>query len=100
MVLICGRGGMGKSTLIVKLIQELREKFDVNGPNPIDAVDCIIFIQLSEKGNRTPDRIIELLSRTLEPEAATELDEVWNRTLRYRNGWLNYSVVLWFIADV
>ncbi len=79
MVLICGRGGMGKSTLIVKLIQELREKFDVNGPNPIDAVDCIIFIQLSEKGNRTPDRIIELLSRTLEPEAATELDEVWNQ---------------------
>jgi tetratricopeptide (TPR) repeat protein len=78
MILVCGRGGMGKSTLIVKLLQELKECFGSNESDGEIAIDSIVFVHLNEKGYRTPDRIIELISRTLEPEAATELNDLWN----------------------
>lgn len=79
MILICGRGGMGKTTLIVKLLMELIEDCNETSSSISDSIDSIIFIPLNEKGYRTPDRIVELISRTLEHEAAKELYEVWNQ---------------------
>jgi GTPase SAR1 family protein len=66
MVLICGRGGVGKTTLAAKLIQELTD-------------ESVVYVSLGVSENRSPDRILELLSLTLDQEAAMELKEIWKQ---------------------
>ena len=74
MVLICGRGGMGKTALVVKLLHELMDEIQEGSPSQADAIDSIIYVPLGELEFRSPDRIVKLISRTLEPQAAAELN--------------------------
>jgi len=79
LVLICGRGGMGKTALVAKLLCELMENFREGDPAGAESVHSIVYVPLGEAGYRSPDRIVELISRTLEPDAGRELNETWRQ---------------------
>jgi tetratricopeptide (TPR) repeat protein len=79
MVLICGRGGAGKTTLITKLMCELIDNFGKGYLPSTDVFESIVYVTLGDLQNRFPERIVELISRTLEHKAATKLKEVWNQ---------------------
>ena len=78
MVLICGRGGVGKTSLAAKFIRELE---NVRGEIPFGngSVECIIYLSLGHSENCSPDRIVELLSRTMEHVPAMEMKEIWKQ---------------------
>lgn len=76
MVLICGRGGAGKTSLIIKLLHELIDKgFSTNAA----VVESIVYVPLVEPQNRFPERIVELIARTLEHNAAVTLRDIWSQ---------------------
>ena len=79
MVLICGRAGMGKTTLVTKLIHGLMEDLRNKFSPMVDCFEGIVYVSLGEAGYRTPDRIVELLSRTMDQEGAAELKGIWNQ---------------------
>lgn len=70
LVLVCGKGGMGKSALTSRLIQDLENDYS-------SSVNSIVYVPLRESDFRSPDKIVSLIGRTLEPEAAEELQTVW-----------------------
>lgn len=76
MLLIYGKGGAGKTSLATKLIYELIDKGFSSSSN---VVESIVYITLVDPQNRFPERIVELVSRTLEHSAAKKLKEVWSQ---------------------
>lgn len=78
-VSICGRGGVGKTSLAAKLSRELKESFREDFSSSMESFECIVYVPLDDASYRTPDRIVELISRTLDYEASTELKEFWEQ---------------------
>jgi tetratricopeptide (TPR) repeat protein len=80
LVWVCGRGGIGKTSLVTKLLHELQ---GVNSPRLQDTlpweVEGIVYVTLRQPEFRTADKLIELLCRTLEPPAADELRAKWQQ---------------------
>jgi hypothetical protein len=66
LVWVCGRGGIGKTSLVTKLLHELQ---GVNGMRPHDTppweVEGIVYMTLRQPEFRAPDKLIELLCRAL-----------------------------------
>jgi hypothetical protein len=77
LVLVCGRGGMGKTALIAKLLHDLRVDFTLRLDATTSSVDSIMYVALRQLEFRSPDKIVELISRTLEPDPAAELRSMW-----------------------
>ncbi len=76
-VLVCGRGGTGKTALITKLVREVEEDLR-KGTTPDDRdVDGIVFADLRKSEFRSPDKIVELVRRTLDAAADDELRDHW-----------------------
>lgn len=80
LVWVCGRGGIGKTALITKLLHELHGR---HGTRPHDAlpweVEGIVYATLRQPEFRSPEKLIELICRTLEPHAAQELRAKWQQ---------------------
>lgn len=80
LVWVCGRGGIGKTSLITKLLHELQ---GMHGTRPQDTlpweVEGIIYVALRQPEFRSPEKIIELICRTLEPHTAQELRAKWQQ---------------------
>jgi len=79
MVMICGQGGIGKTTLATKMILELRNDSIGDRSNRPDCFEGFVFVSLGESCYRTPDRIIELVSRTLPWDEANLAKDIWNQ---------------------
>ena len=80
LIWVCGRGGIGKTSLITKLLHELQGK---HGTPPQDTrpweVEGIVYVALRQPEFRSPEKIIELICRTLEPQTAQELRAKWQQ---------------------
>jgi tetratricopeptide (TPR) repeat protein len=77
LVLVCGRGGMGKTALITKLLHDVQQDFTLRLDEATAEVDSIVYVVLRQSEFRSPDKIIELICRTLEPDAAAEMRGKW-----------------------
>ena len=111
LVWVCGRGGIGKTALITKLLHELE---GMHGTRPQDTlpweVEGIVYVALRQPEFRSPDKLIELLCRTLEPHTAQELRAKWQQRasladkleflFRRSLGWRHYLIVLDNFEDV
>jgi len=68
-VLIHGRGGMGKTSLVDKLVGEfVRGVLDRGADAPGNPVDSIVRVDLEELSAPSPMKIIEMVLETFEPE--------------------------------
>ena len=80
LIWVCGRGGIGKTALITKLLHEIQGQ---HGTSPQDTlpweVEGIVYVALRQPEFRSPEKIIELLCRTLEPQTAQELRAKWQQ---------------------
>jgi len=80
LVWVCGRGGIGKTALITKLLHELQGR---HGTRPQDLlpweIDGIIYATLRQPEFGSPDKLIELICRTLDPPTAQELRVKWQQ---------------------
>jgi len=74
LILITGRGGIGKTSLLVKLLRGLEGEFKEGRTH-----GSIIYIPLDQREYRSLTKIIELICRTVEPKTAEELLERWSR---------------------
>ena len=74
LILITGRGGIGKTSIIVKLLRDLEGKFRKRKVR-----DRIVYIPLNQREYRSLPKMVELICRTLDPKSAQELWERWNR---------------------
>jgi len=79
MVLISGRSGMGKTTLVTKLIHELKSGCRNRVASSADNIDGIVHIPLGDAGYRTLDRVIELISEVMDSDNADNLKIIWNQ---------------------
>jgi len=77
MVLVCGRAGIGKSSLVGKVIHELESGRGAPLTPEGLRVDGVVVASLNEPDYRSPDKIVELICRTLEPESASALRLAW-----------------------
>jgi len=79
LVLVSGRGGMGKTTLVAKLLHQfIAQPERLTDETAMGyAPDSIVYIALRQSEFRSPDKIVELIGRTLEPEDAAELRSKW-----------------------
>ena len=66
LIVISGRGGVGKTSLVAKLVRQLQD-------------ENVVYLSLVEPENRSLDRIVEVVSRTLAQEQATELRDIWQQ---------------------
>jgi tetratricopeptide (TPR) repeat protein len=105
LVWVCGRGGIGKTSLITKLLHELQEMTGTRHQDTLPwEVEGIVYVALRQPEYRSPDKIIELICRTLEPHAAQELRAKWQQRtsladkleflFRRSLGWQHYLIVL------
>ena len=79
MVLIYGRAGAGKTTLMAKLLLELIENLRDGSAPAAGIIESIVYVTLVDPQNRSPERIVELISRTLEHGAETKLRDLWSQ---------------------
>ncbi len=77
-VLVCGRGGSGKTALVAKLIRHIEQDW---GSQPVqdpgEGVDSIVFVQLNETKSRSLDVIVQLIARTLAEDESDKLLARW-----------------------
>jgi tetratricopeptide (TPR) repeat protein len=111
LILVCGRGGIGKTSLITKLLHELQGGNSTlpQGTLPWE-VEGIIYVALRQPEYRSPDKLVELICRTLEPDAAQELRAKWQQQasladkldflFRRSLGWQHYLIVLDNLEDL
>ncbi len=77
LLLVCGRPGVGKTALITKFIHDLKnDDFYLDEPKTI-SIDSIVYITLRQSEDRSPDKIVDLLAKTLTPMASRELQDKW-----------------------
>jgi tetratricopeptide (TPR) repeat protein len=80
LVWVCGRGGIGKTSLITKLLHELQGRHGtLPQATPPWEVEGIVYVALRHPEFRSPDKLVELICRTLEPHAAEELRAKWQQ---------------------
>lgn len=80
LVLVCGRGGMGKTALVTKLLHEVQgRQFTLQQSTATWDIAGIVYATLRQPEYRTPDKLIELICRTLEPQPAQELRTKWQQ---------------------
>ncbi|MBU0611027.1 MAG: DUF4062 domain-containing protein [Armatimonadetes bacterium] len=79
LVIVCGRGGMGKTALITKLVREIYDVIAEATYPP--AADRIVYLTLRQAEYRSPDKIVDLICRTLPLEEAEQLRQKWQSNL-------------------
>jgi tetratricopeptide (TPR) repeat protein len=79
MVLICGREGIGKTTLVTKLVHNLMVGFRDKLLSNVKNYQGIVFISLNETVYRSMDRIMEIISQSMNEETAAELASIWKQ---------------------
>ena len=79
MIMICGCGGIGKTSLVLKMMLELKSNLSSSVLTNPYKYENIVIISLGESCYRTPDRIIELISRTMDWEEASEVKDIWHQ---------------------
>jgi len=77
LMLISGRGGMGKTALLTKFLHDLQGDFTLRAGEAIYEVDSVVYVPLRQSEACSPDTIVEAIGRTLEPDAAAELRTKW-----------------------
>ena len=77
LLLVCGRGGMGKTALITKLVHDIKSDFTLRLDTATSEVESIVYVALRQSEFRSPDKIVDLICSTLEPEAREELRAKW-----------------------
>jgi tetratricopeptide (TPR) repeat protein len=71
---------MGKTSLITKLLHEVQSRqFTLHQDGAMWDIDGIVYATLRQPEYRTPDKLIELICRTLEPRPAQELRAKWQQ---------------------
>jgi tetratricopeptide (TPR) repeat protein len=111
LVWVCGRGGIGKTSLVTKLLHELQKMTGTRHQDTLPwEVEGIVYVALRQPEYRSPDKIIELICRTLEPDAAQELRAKWQQRtsladkleflFRRSLGWQHYLIVLDNLEDL
>jgi tetratricopeptide (TPR) repeat protein len=80
LIWVCGRGGIGKTSLITKLLHELQGRHGTHPQGILPwEVEGIVYVALRQPEFRSPEKIIELIYRTLEPQTAQELQAKWQQ---------------------
>ena len=77
LLLVCGRSGVGTTALIIKFLLDLQRDFTLRPGDLSTTVESIVYVALRQSEFRSPDKIVELIGRTLEPEAAAALRAKW-----------------------
>lgn len=80
MVLVCGRGGIGKTSLVTKFISDI-EKISI-----AHKIGSIVFVSLRQSEFRSPDKLIELIFCTLPPEIAKQYRSSWQKKSSLKDG--------------
>lgn len=80
MVLVCGRGGFGKTSLVTKFVSDVKDNLRHYG------ISGIVFISLRQSEFRSPDKIVELIFSTLSDEAAKEYRISWQNKTSLNDG--------------
>jgi hypothetical protein len=77
LLLVCGRSGVGTTALITKFLLDLQRDFTLRPGDLSTTVESIVYVVLRQSEFRSPDKIVELIGRTLEPKAAAALRAKW-----------------------
>lgn len=70
LIVVQGRGGIGKTALVVALLDELRKAGAAPGGGTI-------YLNLAQPEQRTPDKLVRLLREVAGEPAATSLAKIW-----------------------
>ncbi len=81
LLLVCGRGGVGKTALISRLLQAVEADSSHRVGAMEEPLDSVAFVKLGESEYRAPDKAVEFLCRTLPPMARRELAEKWKEEI-------------------
>jgi tetratricopeptide (TPR) repeat protein len=80
LVWVCGRGGIGKTALIARLLHELQGRHGSRPQDPLPwEVEGIVYMTLRQPEFCSLDKLIELIGRTLESHTAQELRAKWQQ---------------------
>ncbi|MBM3236396.1 tetratricopeptide repeat protein [Candidatus Poribacteria bacterium] len=77
LVLVCGRGGMGKTALVTKLLKEIQTEFVLRLNSTTLNVDGILYVSLRQSDVHSIDQIYANVGRMLGSPHAEELHEKW-----------------------
>ncbi len=80
LIQVGGRGGIGKTSLVTKLLLELQSESVA-----ASQVDAMVYVSLREAGARLPDGVVELLGQTLDTRQADALRSAWASPLPLRS---------------
>lgn len=78
MVLVCGRGGTGKTALMTKLIRRVEKDWIGKPGGGEGEVDSIVYVELKDKFFCSPDLIVERIAQTLDGDERDELLIRWH----------------------
>ena len=76
-VIVCGRAGTGKTELVKKLIEEAREAAAGPSVSGIPQIEGVAFVSLGDADSRSPEVIVELVSRELGSESGQQVRASW-----------------------
>jgi len=77
LLLVCGRGGVGKTALVSKLVRELRPALE-DGAEGQDDVGAVVYVSLRQPEARSVDSIAELIISVLPSDVADDAQMHWN----------------------